>query len=366
MDEKAELEAILAKAVADDAISPAQKHFYWMQYQKKKFTFAQIKAELAKKPRTKREPTVYGAYILKTCLGKGGMGEVFEAYHRQTGAKFALKKLRAIHGVSAELEENIRKRFLRECSLQSKLQHPHIVKVFDYGSQGKDLYLVTQLVDGETVQQLVEREILWADFYYARYLPILLSQTCAVCDALHYAHSQGIVHRDINPKNIMLDKGNLAWIMDFGLAKPLTPEVTKLTKSSELIGTPSYMSPEQWQGNEIGIASDIYSLGATLYFMVTGHHPQPQDPMACAYNMINQIPPLPIHTHNPVVPAPLTQIIDQAMAYSPANRFPDMKTMGQTMGRWLAEWQQQTLSQKVMAGCTRLLRVFKKPDPGTE
>lgn len=363
MEDILALAEFLRKAVHDENISPAQKHFFLLQYHKGKMSRQEIEEEIASRPRHKREPVIYGSYILKNCLGKGGMGEVFEAYHRQTGARYALKKIRTTYGSTTEIQEQNRKRFMRECSLQAKLDHPNVVKVHDYGSLDKDMYLVTDFIDGETLLHHVECQMIVSPHYHRQDLPLLLAQITKICEALQLAHNQGIIHRDINPKNIMVDVDRQAWIMDFGLAKPLGPEVTKVTRSTEVIGTPSYMSPEQWTNTNIGPASDVYSLGATLYFMATGQHPQPEDPMQAAYNVINQIPPLPVEMHNNSIPEPLCLIIGKAMAYELPQRYPDMQTLGHALDEWLRQCNSRSLSRRIYKVCVDVLDSIKGKDP---
>jgi serine/threonine-protein kinase len=359
MEEIISLAEFLRKAVREENISPAQKHFFLLQYHKGKMDRLEIEEEVASRPRSKREPVVYGGYILKSCLGKGGMGEVFEAYHRETGVRYALKKIRTTYGSTTEIQEQNRKRFMRECSLQAKLEHPHIVRVYDYGTSDKDMYLVTEYIDGETLLHYVECQMLISPAYHRQDLPLLVAQMAHICEALQVAHREGIIHRDINPKNILVDINKKAWIMDFGLAKPLGPEVTKVTKSTEVVGTPSYMSPEQWTNTNIGPASDIYSLGATLYFMATGQHPQPEDPMQAAYNVINQIPPLPVEMHNNSISETLCVIIAKAMSYELAERYSDMNMLGQALEEWLRQWQRRSLSRRIYKVCVDVLDSLK-------
>lgn len=350
MEEIQLLEEILKKAVESNLITPSQERYYLLKYRKGELGLAQIQEEVANPSRrvrtTKKEYPLYQQYILKDCLGRGGMGEIFEAYHRETWQRVALKKIKATH-LARDAQDIIRKRFMRECSLQAKLNHPNIVKVYDYGCAGKEIYLVTQLIDGETLQQLVEREKHQRTVYYENILPPLLDQMVKICDAVDYAHGNGIIHRDINPSNIMVDDEQI-WIMDFGLAKRYDIEITKLTKSTELVGTPSYMSPEQWHNEELAPTTDIYSLCATLYYLVTCYPPQPEDPMATAYNIINEIPPTPIRNFQVPVPEEITQVIAKGMAFRSTDRYPDAKTLAQSLKSALSRWgQKSSMLQKL-------------------
>lgn len=359
MDEFAVLDELLNKALAEEQIEQAQKDFYLLEYRKQKMTLAQIREALAKLPKVKGAPQIYGNYILKRCLGRGGMGEVFEAYHRETGKRYALKRIRPAHKMMPEDQEKIRLRFLREYSLQVKLDHPHIVKVQEFGMHGQELFLVTQFIDGDTLLNIIKRELLAPENYYRKVMADLVTRMIHICDAIQYAHISGIIHRDINPKNIMLDREENIWIMDFGLAKRLGDEVMKLTKTTELVGTPSYMSPEQWRNINIGPASDIYALGATLYYVITGFPPQPEDPMVAACNILNEIPPTPTYSYNPLIPDSLEPIVTNAMAYRVENRCPDAATLSKMLDDWQQKWNRRSVSRRIYAGCMQILDSLK-------
>lgn len=336
------LEEILQKALESDVISESQQRYYLLKYRQGEQSLSQIQQQIAQsssllKTRKRDYPVVYDKYVLKTCLGRGGMGEIFEAYHRDTWEKVALKKIKSAYQTSSESDERIRKRFMRECSLQANLQHPNIVKVYDYGVCGRDIFLVTQLIEGETLQQLVEREKHDARAYHQNVVPPLLEQMVKICEAVDYAHRNGIIHRDINPSNIMIDDRQI-WIMDFGLAKRYDIDITKVTRSTEVVGTPSYMSPEQWNNEEIGPASDIYSLGATIYYLITCQPPQPEDPLAAAYNIINQLSPNPIASYRVPVPAYIASVVERAMAYPRAERYPNAAGLGKALKDALGKW----------------------------
>ncbi len=195
-------------------------------------------------------------------LGKGGMGEVFKGYHHALDINVAVKVL------PDELSRNelVRQRFLREARLCVKLDHPHIVRVFNVDEYAGNLYLVMEMVEGTDAANMLKNG---GRFKYKRALEI----GAASADALAYAHSQGLVHRDVKPHNILLgrDDGKIK-LSDFGLARAATSS-SHLTMSGQIMGTPHYMSPEQAEAKEVTDKSDVYSLGVTLYHMLTGETP---------------------------------------------------------------------------------------------
>ena len=365
MEEIELLKELLEKALDSGVISSTQRQFYLLKYTRKELTLTQIQKAISQ-PRkaTRRYPLLYGDYLLKDRVGLGGMGEIFKAYHKETHKMFALKKIRQGTAEDFESQEKNRKRFLRECSLQAKLDHPYIVKVHDYGSIDRDIFLVTEFIEGKTLQDFIEDEKMELERYFETKVPQLLAQMRYICDAVDYAHKKGIVHRDINPRNIMIDSEQI-WIMDFGLAKRFDVDMTKVTKSTEVIGTPSYMSPEQWTGKKLGPPSDIYSLGATLYYIVTGHPPHPEDPMGAAYNILNRISPNPIQDFGCPLPKTVEDVILKAMAYQEGDRYETASELGETLAKALRKWRPKTnLSRRIYSSYVKFLESLKgKNDP---
>lgn len=195
-------------------------------------------------------------------LGKGGMGEVFKGYHHALDINVAVKVL------PDELSRNdlVRQRFLREARLCVKLDHPHIVRVYNVDEHAGNLFLVMEMIEGTDAANMLKNG---GRFKYKRALDI--GAACA--DALSYAQSQGLVHRDVKPHNILLGRedGKIK-LSDFGLARAATSN-SHLTMSGQIMGTPHYMSPEQAEAKEVTDKSDVYSLGVTLYHMLTGETP---------------------------------------------------------------------------------------------
>lgn len=195
-------------------------------------------------------------------LGKGGMGEVFRGYHHALDIQVAIKVL------PDELSRNelVRQRFLREARLCVKLDHQNIVRVYNVDEHAGNLFLVMELIEGTDAAHMLKNG---GRFKYRRALEI--GAACA--DALAYAHTQGLVHRDVKPHNILLgrDDGKIK-LSDFGLARAATSS-SHLTMSGQIMGTPHYMSPEQAESKEVTDKADVYSLGVTMYHMLTGETP---------------------------------------------------------------------------------------------
>ena len=207
-------------------------------------------------------PYDLGNYILEEEIGRGGMGIVYRAVRKSDKKTIAIKMI--LKGDFASSAE--RQRFQAEAEAAARLSHPHIAQIYEIGEHEGLAFFCMQLVDGGTLTQR-----LLAGPLHPRKAGKIMAE---ICDAVEYAHSQGVLHRDLKPSNILLDGAGHAFIVDFGLAKQ-DSSTTSLTRSGAILGTPSYMSPEQAAGarGEVGVASEVYSLGAILYHMLTGRPP---------------------------------------------------------------------------------------------
>ena len=215
---------------------------------------------------------VGGRYRITQMLGEGGMGRVYVG-EQQMGTsvrKVAVKTLLAEYTKDPEVQP----RFMRECGTMSELEHPNTIKVFDYGkTDGGDLYIAMELLTGQELEKALERGALQPDR-----VDHIVGQ---ICGSLQEAHDKGIVHRDLKPANIYLTtragEEDYVKVLDFGIAKRdekvTTKQEQKLTKAGTVLGTPPYMSPEQFKGGELDARSDIYSLGVMTYEMLTGRLP---------------------------------------------------------------------------------------------
>ncbi len=248
-------------------------------------------------------------YVIERKLGEGGMAVVYLANDVKHDRPVAVKVLHPDLAASIGAE-----RFLREIQITARLSHPHILPLYDSGAADGFLYYVMPYVVGESLSDLMEREKQLS-------LEEAIRITREVAEALAYAHSMGLVHRDIKPDNIMMSGGH-AIVADFGIARAVSEAGgDKLTQTGMAVGTPAYMSPEQAAGDEVDGRSDIYSLGCVLYELVVGQVPfTGPTPMAVmARHSMDQVPPP--HIMRQTVPEDLEDVIYVAMAKAPADRF---------------------------------------------
>jgi len=253
-----------------------------------------------------------GKYRITERIGRGGMAEVYLGVHTHLDRPVAIKVL---HGHLVEGGDFI-ERFKREAKAVANLRHPNIVQVYDFDIQDDLIFMVMEYIDGINLQEkLVDLG------KRGERLPItqVASIVNDIASALDYAHTLGMLHRDVKPSNIMVGKDGKAYLTDFGIAKIIGDN--KLTATGTLIGTPAYMSPEQGRGEELTEESDIYSLGIVAFEMLTGRVPyDAQTPIGIVHKQISD--PVPRITELVQdVPVSAQEVIDRALAKTPANRF---------------------------------------------
>ncbi len=264
-----------------------------------------------------------GKYELLNRLGRGGMGEVYKAFHPQLQRYVAIKVLLT----TSETDPEFITRFQREAMAVAQLRHPHIVQVFDFDIEGDKPYMVMEYLEGETLAQRMARYHKSGQLLPTDEIVRLFQQ---ICSAVDYAHKQGMLHRDIKPANVILNRQNDAILTDFGLAK--ITGVSGLTASGLVVGTPHYMSPEQAQGQALDARSDVYALSIMLYEMLAGKLPFDADtPVAIIMQHITTAPP-PIELANPGVPRPLAEVALLGMSKSPNERFRSAGALGAAIG----------------------------------
>ncbi|HEU5050557.1 MAG TPA: serine/threonine-protein kinase [Gemmatimonadales bacterium] len=260
-----------------------------------------------------------GRYEIERKLGEGGMALVYLARDVRLDRTVAIKVLRG--EVALALGGD---RFLREIKLASHLQHPNILAVWDSGDADGVLYFVMPFITGESLRDRLDREKQLS-------LEDAISITREVADALHYAHAQGIVHRDVKPENILLEQGH-AILADFGIARAASESGTKLTETGMSVGTPTYMSPEQsLGGDQIDGRSDQYSLGCVLYEMLAGQPPfEGNNTMAIlAKHSMEAVPSLQVVRQS--IPDDVEDAVMRALEKTPADRFRTMKDFGDAL-----------------------------------
>ncbi len=255
------------------------------------------------------EGQTLGQYKVIAQMGSGGMATVYKAYQERLDRFVAIKML---HEAFQE-DQNFLARFEREAKIVARLEHPHIVQVFDFDDYNGRPYLVMKFVEGKTLKAELEDMPLTVD-EILRIMP-------PIADALDYAHGQGVLHRDIKPSNIIVDQHGTPYLTDFGLAR--MAQVGDSTLSSDvLLGTPHYISPEQAMGNrDLDARTDLYSLGVVLYELVVGRVPFSADtPFAVIHDQIYRPLPKPSSINPELTPA-VDAVLEKALAKSPSDRY---------------------------------------------
>jgi eukaryotic-like serine/threonine-protein kinase len=249
-----------------------------------------------------------GRYEVESRLGEGGMATVFGGSDRLLGRKVAIKVLARQYAKDRTAVE----RFRREAQAAAGLNHPNVVSVFDTGSDDGVHYIVMERVEGRTLADIIRNEGALAP---SRAADIAVG----VCRALSSAHEKGMVHRDVKPGNVLLTPQGGVKVADFGIAR--VASVDTLTATGSVMGTASYLSPEQARGGSIDARSDIYSLGCVLYEMLTGKPPfDGETPLSIAYKHVEE-EPVPPSSLNPAVPPELEAVVGKAMAKDPDDRY---------------------------------------------
>jgi serine/threonine-protein kinase len=264
-----------------------------------------------------------GRYEILGKLGEGAMGIVYRARDLTLGRVVALKMLSA--DVGADREQ--RQRFLREAEAVGRLSHPNIVQVYDLGELDGHLYMAMELLEGEDLRALIERQ---AD------LPLLERVACfeAICEGLGYAHEKGVVHRDIKPANLLVTRDGRVKILDFGLAR--VAERQTITRRGVILGTPDYMSPEQAMGKTVDPRSDVFSTGGVFYEFLTLQKPFKGKTLHSVLYQIISEEPEPVLTLNPDVPARLAAVVHRMLAKAPEKRYASMAEVCRDLGEILA------------------------------
>ncbi len=268
--------------------------------------------------------TTLGNYRILAPLGQGGMARVYRAYQENLDREVAIKVLPPWYAA----DRNFVERFNLEARLVARLSHPNIVTVHDASEQNGHLYIVMQLVDGGTLKHRMDQLHMQGQAMDAvEAVPIFVQ----LADALNYAHEQGVVHRDVKPVNVLMDRSGRPILSDFGIAKVLASTKDQLTRPGAGVGTPEYMSPEQCLGGAVDGRADIYALGALLFEALTGQTPfLGENYPALAHSHIYEAPPRPTIL-NPAISPLLEQIILIALMKNPAQRYQQASDMAEAL-----------------------------------
>jgi serine/threonine protein kinase len=297
-----------------------------------------------------------GGCVLEYLLGKGGMGAVYKARHLSLNKTVAVKVLSGALGTSSA-----KKRFLREARTAARLEHGNVVQVYDTGTEEDIYYIIMQFVEGETASDRVKRE---GPLSVDSAVEIILE----AARGIGAAHRMGMIHRDIKPDNIMIDKKGEIRVADFGLAKELGEAATVLTAAGQAMGTPSYMSPEQARdASAVTHSTDIYSLGATLFTLLSGKPPfGGSSPWAVVSSAMNDPAP-DIREFRSDVPGTLAEFILLTMEKDPETRPSDMAAFIDNLlaiQRRIGGEPKQTRPSEPVGKAHQTLNDLKTPAPG--
>jgi tetratricopeptide (TPR) repeat protein len=263
-----------------------------------------------------------GRYEILELLGQGGMGAVYKARDTE------LDRLVAIKLIRRELAKNpqILRRFKQELILARQVTHKNVIRIFDLGESGGTKFITMDFVEGQDLRHLLYEQGKFPPEQAARMM-------LQICRALEAAHSEGVIHRDLKPHNIMLDKNGRVYVMDFGIAR--SAYLPGMTQTGALIGTPEYMSPEQARGEKLTVQSDLFSLGVIFYELLTGQSPYPGDaPLATLWKRLQERPKPPMEV-DPAIPKPLNDIVMRALEIEPEARWASAREMAQQLEIWL-------------------------------
>ena len=285
-----------------------------------------------------------GKYTIQETLGKGSMGLVYKALDPDIDRTVAVKVVHFDATAAGQDEENLRLRFMQEAKAAGRLCHPNIIAIYDISREDGYLYIVMQYIEGKNLQQLLSAG--------RTFTPLeTLNIIVPLCRALDFAHQNGVIHRDVKPGNIILDRSGQPFLADFGVAKLAQ---VNLTRSGLVFGTPGYISPEQFMGEKIDGRSDLFSLGVMLYVLLTGQEPFARRGMELTTIMkrILTAVPDPPSRLRPETPRGFDGILNKALAKKPEKRY----QTGQEMALAL-----ETMTEE--AGSTLLVRLDDRLKP---
>ena len=296
----------------------------------------------------------FGRYRIIEEIGRGGMGKVFKAQDEQLQRIVALKILnRSTLNVNEGIE-----RFLREGRMMAKLHHPNIAIIYDMGHENEQPFLAMEFITGQSLKQYIKSG--------SANIPIIVKIMSKICDAVHYAHLQGVVHRDLKPGNVLLDVNLEPKVLDFGLAKSLEGQ-SDLSQDGQILGTIKYMSPEQANGDleKIDAVSDVYSLGAVLYELLTGRAPFAEGSVANLFYQILNQEVEPPSKFNSKIPKELDRVCLKALSKNKDTRYQNAELFRRDLTRYnkrpvqrnsrrRTQKKKTSVSHWIIAGCVTL------------
>ena len=264
-----------------------------------------------------------GRYQIRGVLGKGAMGLVYEGHDATLNRRVAIKTIQ-----TSDLDEatakHYEKRFQREVRAVARLNHPHIVQVYDFGNEGDLAYIVMEYIDGKELKDYLDAKESFD-------LPTIFRLMGELLEALEVAHQAGVIHRDVKPANVMLDGKRRAKLTDFGVARITEGDAASadMTRAGQMIGTPSYMSPEQIQGQAIDRRTDIFSAGVLFYQLLTGRKPFEGAGFPLAKKIVQDDPTLPSAFTQ--LPPAIDRVVAKALAKAPGKRFQSAREFAEAL-----------------------------------
>ena len=285
-----------------------------------------------------------GRYNIERTLGKGAMGVVYEGLDPKLHRRVAIKTILKSH-LDPDTAKDYSMRFSREAQAVARLNHPHIVQVYDFAEEGDIAYLVMEFIRGKELKNFFDAN---ERFDIKEAVRIM----CELLDALEFAHNAGIIHRDIKPANVMLDAQARTKLTDFGVARVQDTDRTQAerTQAGTMVGTPAYMSPEQITGGNIDKRSDVFSAGIILYQFLTGEKPfTGGGAWTIAKKIIQEDPPLPSSLNNAVTPL-FDAVVNKALSKNPETRYQSAKDFGVALKRALEGRGEEDDSDKTVVG----------------
>ncbi len=284
-----------------------------------------------------------GKYRVVGTIGKGAMGEVYKAKDPLLNRYVAIKRI----APALAADPDFRRRFQREAQSAAQLGHANIVTVFDFGEEDGLPYMAMELLEGRDLKEVIRsRDLRLGD---------KLAVMEQICDGLAFAHAKGVVHRDLKPGNIHLQPNGQVKVLDFGLA---LLGASDMTKTGTVMGTPHYMSPEQVRGQRADARSDVFSLGAVFYELLSRHRAFDADSVHGVLFQILEQQPEPIRKWAPEVPGALVDVVERALVKDPAGRYADAGEMA----RALADAREATLGETVVSGGADLATIVQTTD----
>jgi serine/threonine protein kinase len=290
------------------------------------------------------ELTTLGRYNIERTLGKGAMGVVYEGLDPKLNRRVAIKTILKSH-LDPDTAKDYSMRFSREAQAVARLNHPHIVQVYDFAEEGDIAYLVMEFIRGKELKDFFDAN---ERFDIREAVRIM----CELLEALDFAHNAGVIHRDIKPANIMLDSQARTKLTDFGVARVQDVDRThaERTQAGTMVGTPAYMSPEQISGGNIDRRTDVFSAGIILYQFLTGEKPfTGGGAWTIAKKIIQEDPPLPSSLNNAVTPF-FDAVVNKALSKNPETRYQSAKDFAVALKRALEGRAEEEDSDQTLVG----------------